>query len=1119
MRKNKWSVFIIALLLCTLLAIDLMRINTDRVTKADRNSLNEPEGPSTPPPDLRFWLGTPDHDLVAGIQIAKKRGMMIRELIQADPEQAIREALTLSEWSALPPEIRQYVEHPFSVVADVEVLVACAPQSSETFVRTELPDGDELETYVYGRRSGLSTKRGTPVQGIKIDGVGVLRPDVFQRLDAADETAALKLYPVLLPDPGGNSVAALAGGRIFYFEDTAAFDEANDRIAFLEDLPGPDSGAQTLFARQDALIVDVEIDFDSLEIAAYQAAAEWSGSARDMIVIMVDFPDISGPPGDAATFSNLLNSAVAQQISDMSYAQTYIEAVVVLPDTHTLPSVSSVYTNDTGLLHSDARTLAQNAGVDLSPYETVCILFPHLSGFSWAGLASVGGENMWLNGNTSVGVVTHELGHNYGARHASTWAVPGGSPVDPAGTGSEYGDFTDIMGSGEVPEGHFNSWHKRHIGWLDTSEWQSVTSSGTYRVYRSDDHETTGLLKGLEIDKGDGGDYWVGLRQAYPEYETYGRGAYLLWKKPSDNRSYLLDMTPQSGDGKYDGGLALGQTYTDASAGIHITPVARGGQDSNAWMDFTVNLGTFPGNSPPSASISGPTTLGVQESALFSVTASDIDGDELAYHWDIGDGLVKPNTASIPVAWLSGSTVTVSCVVSDMKGGTNEVSQSVVLSSPLESWAQRTSGTSLDLKDIALGGGRLVAVSDQETTLYSDNGTDWNTVTSYDVSSLNIFLEAVTYDGSRFIAVGMDYGGGWEQTIYTSPDGTFWTERYDSDSGSGSNIRLLDVAYGNGVYVAVGDSGTIVHSTNGTSWSPVASGTSTTLTGVSYGNGLFVAVGPRFSGDPAISLTSLDGLSWTNRSAGIDLDSWKLLSDVEYCNDRFLGGGFYARILHSTDQGQTFTTSMTGDRQTIPAFAYGGGIYFAAGINGDDGDADINLVSLDGSSWSKVATPAQYDRSAAVYYDGTFITVGDNGSIWQSGSVSASGGGGYATWQLENGDALGLNRDPYEDADFDGVWNLWEYARGSLAADAGSVPASGVPGESGGYFTVSYARDGSAPDVDYTVEQASNLVSGDWDPADTVVVEDSETNLTARSVYPMATQTNEFMRLNIEFTE
>jgi hypothetical protein len=65
-----------------------------------------------------------------------------------------------------------------------------------------------------------------------------------------------------------------------------------------------------------------------------------------------------------------------------------------------------------------------------------------------------------------------------------------------------------------------------------------------------------------------------------------------------------------------------------------------------------------------------------------------------------------------------------------------------------------------------------------------------------------------------------------------------WTQRASvADNG------LYGVTYGNGLFVAVGDVGTILTSPNGVRSTEQASGTSNSLYGVTYGNGRFVAVG------------------------------------------------------------------------------------------------------------------------------------------------------------------------------------------------------------------------------------------------------------------------------------
>src|SRR5438477_742162 len=77
-----------------------------------------------------------------------------------------------------------------------------------------------------------------------------------------------------------------------------------------------------------------------------------------------------------------------------------------------------------------------------------------------------------------------------------------------------------------------------------------------------------------------------------------------------------------------------------------------------------------------------------------------------------------------------------------------------------------------------------------------------------------------------------------------------------------TNQRTLNsVAYGNGRFIAVGQSGTILLSSNGASWTGCNSGTLQNLSGVVYGSNTFVAVGNH------ITLTSRDGIVWTNQVA------------------------------------------------------------------------------------------------------------------------------------------------------------------------------------------------------------------------------------------------------------
>lgn len=135
----------------------------------------------------------------------------------------------------------------------------------------------------------------------------------------------------------------------------------------------------------------------------------------------------------------------------------------------------------------------------------------------------------------------------------------------------------------------------------------------------------------------------------------------------------------------------------------------------------------------------------------------------------------------------------------------------------------------------------------------------------------------VEVDGTLY-AVGFE--DSFSITSYTSVDGVSWTGH---ESASSDIFDLSGVCHYGGLFVAVGERGTIVTSTDGIQWTARASGTTIDLESVACGATGFAAVGQEPTlGDPAydsgILLTSADGTSWqtklsnetTKRMRGID---------------------------------------------------------------------------------------------------------------------------------------------------------------------------------------------------------------------------------------------------------
>ena len=84
-----------------------------------------------------------------------------------------------------------------------------------------------------------------------------------------------------------------------------------------------------------------------------------------------------------------------------------------------------------------------------------------------------------------------------------------------------------------------------------------------------------------------------------------------------------------------------------------------------------------------------------------------------------------------------------------------------------------------------------------------------------------------------------------------------------TDDTTTDNTTTTDNSTESVKFVAVGNSGTILSSPEGTTWTSRTSGTSNNLNGIIYGNSIFVAVG-----NSGTILTSSDGTPWTSRTSG-----------------------------------------------------------------------------------------------------------------------------------------------------------------------------------------------------------------------------------------------------------
>lgn len=194
---------------------------------------------------------------------------------------------------------------------------------------------------------------------------------------------------------------------------------------------------------------------------------------------------------------------------------------------------------------------------------------------------------------------------------------------------------------------------------------------------------------------------------------------------------------------------------------------------------------------------------------------------------------------------------------------------------------------------VAIGKGGIV-MSGDPGIYRSTDGVTWTLVQTRP-SRFAFHASTAAFADGKFVVLSQDQG-------WRSPDGITWESKQDT-AGSAGHWHAL--AFGNGHWVGLGDQLRKV-SENGLDWHDPTAFVSGLFTDVAFGNGLFVAVGKE--GSDGWVATSTDGLTWT-KSATVPTQYATGLASVSFGNGVFLTSTCCS-TLTSTD-GVTWTPRAT----------------------------------------------------------------------------------------------------------------------------------------------------------------------------------------------------------------
>ena len=232
----------------------------------------------------------------------------------------------------------------------------------------------------------------------------------------------------------------------------------------------------------------------------------------------------------------------------------------------------------------------------------------------------------------------------------------------------------------------------------------------------------------------------------------------------------------------------------------------------------------------------------------------------------------------------------------------------------------------------------------------TDNGLTWTTVPYFGYGR-----STAAFGNETFVLRG-------GVLLYSIDDGLTWVST-PCDS-------FVDIAFGNGTFVAVAEQYALYSTDNARTWTNVSL-PGLYGNGIAFGNETFVTVGN------VIAYSTDNGQTWTILPP-IYIGMLRLTcTAVAFGNGTFVAVG-PNQLAYSTDNGQTWTATAGTFIGEWTSITFGNGTFVAVQINNS-----IAYSTDNGQTWTSVSTIFSFARDVT-FGNGTFIVVGDYGPAYST---------------------------------------------------------------------------------------------------------------------------------------